>query len=140
MKEFNSIEELKPYYVEEMNTYVFEEEVKFNFNLIVSSNIVAEGINALDIKAFDIKAWNIKALDIKALDIRALNIEANNIEYYAFCIAYRSLVCESIEGRRHNSIHRCLDNDIVIRKPKQKVTLELTEEQFDKLKQLLGIT
>ena len=165
MKRFNSIKELKPYYHKETNTYIFDDDVTFNFNLIVDSNIeayditayniIAHNIDALNINADvinagDIKALNIDAEDIKAgvinaRDIDALNIDAyfidaRNISYFAFCIAYQTFTCESVKGRRHNSSHKCLDGDIVIRKPKQNVTLEVTEEQLNKIKKLLEET
>lgn len=71
---------------------VFEtkDDVKFCFDLITSAYI----------KARNIKAWNIDAL---------------NIDYYAFCIAYGSISCESISGRRENAKHFCLDGEITIK-------------------------
>ena len=147
MKTFNSIEELKPYYNEETNTYVFNDDVAFNFSLIIDSNIEAYDIEAHNIEACDIKARNvnarnidaldIKACDIKSRDIKAWNIAVRDISYYAVCIAYQSFVCESVKGRRRNPIHECLDGDVIIKKPKQTITLELTDEQLDKIKKLL---
>ena len=137
MKTFNSIEELKPYYHKGTNTYVFNDDVTFNFNLIVDSNIEAYDIKAGNIDAYNIEAYNIEAYDIKAGNIDAWNIEALNISYYALCIAYQTFTCESVKGRRHNSSHICLDGDIVIRKPRKHVTLELTDEQLEKIKELL---
>ena len=152
MKTFNSIEKLKPYYRKETNTYIFNDDVTFNFDLIVDSNIDARNIDAYDIEALNIDAYNIDARNIDAYDIEALNIDAYNIEalnidayniealnisYYAFCIVYQSFTCESVKGRRDNSIHTCLDGDIVIRKPRKHVTLELTDEQIEKIKELL---
>tara|TARA_R110000787_G_C13236689_1_gene427882 strand:+ start:100 stop:630 length:531 start_codon:yes stop_codon:yes gene_type:complete len=107
---------------------------------IDASNIKAEdiktwNINADDIDASDIKTWNIKASNIKASNIDALNIDALNINYYAFCIAYRSLKCKSILGKRKNSFHKCLDQEIEIKK--EKVTLKLTQDQLDKIKHLI---
>ena len=136
MKTFNSIKDLKLYLNEDTNTYVFDEGIRFNFNLITTANIKACNIDALDITAGDIDAYNIEAhnikalditaCDIKALDITALNInagdikvgeiKARNVSYYAFCIAYQSFACVSVKGRRHNSSHKCLDGDIIIRK------------------------
>ena len=155
MKTFYSISELKPYYQEETNTYIFLDDVMFNFDLVVDCNIKAVNIKACDIDAMNIEALNIKACDITALDIKADNIEAHNIEarniiawnikawnitYYVFCIACRSFVCESVSGRRTNSIDKCLDGDIIIIKPKQTVTFQVTEEQLDKIKKLLEET
>jgi hypothetical protein len=82
-------------------------------------NIDAEDIDAEDIDAGNIDAWNIDAEDIDAEDIDAWNIDAEDITYYAFCIARKSLKCSSIEGRRENSIHECLDNDIQFKDEKE---------------------
>jgi hypothetical protein len=84
---------------------------------IKASDIKANNIRANDIKASDIKAYNIEVYDIKANDIKAHNIEASDIEaddinYHASCIAYKSLKCKTIEGRRKNAVHLCLDRPI----------------------------
>lgn len=155
MKIFNSIEELKPYYNKRTNTYEFVEnglimDVEFKFNLDVDSHINALNIkawdinagdiDALNINAGDIKALNIKAGDIKALNIKSWDINAGDISYYAVCFAYRNITCISIKGRRENAKHFVLDGEITI-KPKEQlkktVTLELTDEQLEKIKEML---
>ena len=107
MLTFNNLEEMEPYYIKETNTYVFEEAITINFPLFVGANI-----NAHDINAWDITAWDITARDINAMDINTMDINAKNIEYWAVCIAYRSFKCKSVKGRRENSIHKCLDQEI----------------------------
>jgi hypothetical protein len=159
MKTFHSIEELKPHYNDKTNTYEFVEngvkiDVKFTFNLDVDSNIIAGNIDARGIKARDIKAWDINAgdinagdinasyinaIDIEAWNIIARNINANDISYYAVCFTYYDISCTSITGRRSNYKHFALDGKITI-KPKEqpkKVTLELTDEQLEKVKKIL---
>lgn len=85
IREFNNIEEIKKYYDEKTNTYIFKEDddlidlVVFNFNLNVSANIRARDIKALNIKALDIKSWDINANNIKSYDIDALDIKARDI-------------------------------------------------------------
>ena len=79
---------------------------------IKARNIEARNIEAWNIEAWNIEAGDIQAEDIKAGDIQAEDIQAEDISYYAFCIAYNSLKCKSINGRRENSIHKCLDKDI----------------------------
>ena len=119
-KEFNSLEEIKKYYDEETNTYIFREDgryidlVLFNFDLNIQANIDAKDIGALDIEALNIEACNIDASDIKAMnieawDINAWNIEAQDISYYAVCFAYKNIKCKSIKGRRNNAKHFVLD-------------------------------
>ena len=88
IKKFNSLKEIKKYYDESTNTYVFVENeeyievVVFDFDLNVEANIDAYDIEALNINAWDIKACNINADNIKVRDIEALNINAWNIDAY----------------------------------------------------------
>src|SRR6056297_2264149 len=91
---------------------VLDEDKSFDESIKVEGNIRCEdGRYSLkvagSIDARDIDAWNIDALDIDARDI-----DAENIIYYGFCIAYSTLKCTSIEGRRDNSLHECLDGSI----------------------------
>lgn len=151
----NNQEEMEPYYNEEINTYLFNDDVKFICDIVVDSgidacnidardikacNIDARDIKARDINAWDIKAWDINARDINACDInadninawdikarninsgdinacdiKADNINANNIYFNAVCFAYKTFVCNSIEGRRENSKYFCLDSEVVIK-------------------------
>jgi hypothetical protein len=113
---FNSLDELKPYYHEGSNTYVFNDDVEFNFNLYVSACINAQNIKAWNINAYDINAWNIKASNIKAYDIKARNINAGDIYYYSVCFAYNGITCKSIQGRRDNHKHFVLDGYTIVQK------------------------
>ena len=144
--------------VDRSNTIVLDENLEITFNCKISCNIkvygnieaqdidapnidapniIARNIKACDIKACNIKVWDIKADNIIANNIDAYNIKAKNIEYRAFCIAYESLRCESIAGTRENSFHKCLDREIEIVKKEEKVTIELTQSQLDKIKHLI---
>jgi len=98
------------------NTIVLDEDLEITFDCKIPCNIKAHGnITACNIDAFDIDACNIDAFDIDAHgNITACNIDACNID--AFCIAYKSLKCESIAGARKNSFHKCLDQEIEITK------------------------
>lgn len=106
---FNNLKEMEPYYNEKTNTYKFvndegiREDVQFNFQL----NISTRDINAEDINARDINAGNINAGNIDAG-----NINAGNINYYAVCFSHSTFKCKSVNGRRINSKHFCLDSDI----------------------------
>jgi len=127
---------------DESNTIVLNEHLQITFDCTIPCNIKAYNIAAYNIEAYDIEAYNIdahniKAYDIEAYNIDALNIKAHNIKYYAFCIACRSLKCESISGNRENSFHKCLDQEIEIIKKEKKVTIELTQSQIDKIKHLI---
>jgi hypothetical protein len=112
----------------------YEGNIRFTFdNAIVEGDINARDIKALNITARDINAWNINARNITARDINAWNINARNItarninawdinavniNFYAACIAYESITCESYKGRRENYIIKALDGDIVIKDKK----------------------
>lgn len=92
MLTFNNLEEMKPHYIKGTNTYVFKDDITIKFDFCADASI-----NAMNINAYDISANNIDALDIK---------------YWAVCIAYHSFKCKSVKGRRENSIHKCLDQEI----------------------------
>jgi len=90
---------------DESNTIVLNEDLQITFDCKIPCSIEACNINAFNINAFNINAYDIEAYDIKADNIKADNIEADNItahniEYYALCIAYESLKCKLISGRR----------------------------------------
>ena len=85
IREFNSLDEIKKYYDEKINTYVFKEDNKyirlvvFNFDLNIDACIDASNIKALNINALNISALDIRALDIDIHNLNARDIEANNI-------------------------------------------------------------
>ena len=123
-------EEMEKYYVKEVNTYVFKDNVEFLFEVEVKAhikahnikihNIKAWNINAFDIKAENINACNIIALDInadniKAENINAYDINADNINYYAVCFASANIECNTIKGRRPNAKHFVLDGELIVR-------------------------
>ena len=137
------------------NTIVLDEDLEITFNCEIPCNIKVFGdIDAYNIKVYgNINAYNIDAHNItagsninagniidahniKAHNIIARNIKAHNIKYYVLCIAYQSLKCQSISGTGENSLHKCLDQEIEIIK-EEKVTIELTQEQLDKIKHLI---
>lgn len=72
-------EEMKKYYNEETNTYVFDDDVEFVVGVCVDSNIVALNIIASDINAYNITACDINARDINAEDIIAGDINVRDI-------------------------------------------------------------
>ena len=160
MRVFKDNEELKSLIVD--GNIVIDDNISCNFNIDVNANIRAWDIKARDIKAWDInannvKAWyinannvkacyinanNVKAWDIKAWDINANDIKARNISYYAFCIAYTSIECESIKGRRENSFHKCLDGKLTIKEKLKEITIKgetflLNKENIEELKNQL---
>jgi len=128
----NTEEELEAL-VDKNNNIIINDDLMINCDIdidvfdIEAKNIKARDIKARNIDAYDIKAynidadnieaWNIRAWNIEARDINANNIDANNINaydinYQVFCIAYKSLKCKTIKGRRQNVVHLCLDQPI----------------------------
>ena len=158
IREFNKLEEIQKYYDKETNTYIFKEDGKdidlaiFNFDLRINAhikaydikacdikafNIQANGINAWDINAYNIEAWDIIAWNIKAINIKVENIfksttiNARDIRYHAICLAYSSIKCNSIKGRRDNAKYFVLDGEIEILE-----NGELCEKDLERLEKL----
>ena len=86
VKQFNSFDEIKKYYDEESNTYIFREDgvnidlVVLNFKLDINANIIADTIRGWNINANDIDVYNIDCYDIEAKNIDACSINAHDIE------------------------------------------------------------
>ena len=155
VKVFNNLEEIQKYYDKEKNAYIFKEDGKyidlviFDFDLRIKAdiyarnikahhifaldidawNITAWDINAYNIEAWDIIAWNIKAINIKVENIfKSTTINARNIRYHAICLAYSSIKCQSIKGRRDNAKNIVLDGEIEMLE-----NGELCEKDLDRL-------
>ncbi len=115
MKVIQNNEELKSYIVD--GAVKFDEDIICDFNINIDADLKARNIEAGNIKCYNLNADTVGALSVYANDmscwnIDAISINARNISYYAFCIAYKSFVCNSVKGRRNNSIHKCLDGEI----------------------------
>lgn len=130
MKRFNNLEEMRPYHNKNTNTYEFNDDVYFGFDLAIHASINAQDIKASNIDAFNISAKNITAYNIEALDIKAdrliaNDINANNVKadsivarditFYAVCFAYNNFDCRSIMGLRKNSKYFCLNNEVIVK-------------------------
>ena len=86
-------------------------DVKFQCNVDIKATI-----DALNINAKNIDAWNINARDINALNIKALNIDALDITYYAICVAYKSITCQTIKGTwEEHAESICIDGELTIK-------------------------
>nr|DAW44970.1 MAG TPA: hypothetical protein [Bacteriophage sp.] len=139
-KVFKCLEEMKPYYNENADIYVFDENLEeidiiIDFDLYVSSGITAGDITANNITAGDITANNITAGDITANNIsannitagditanniiagkiRAMGINAMDITYHGVCVSHKNFVCNSIQSERSNWKYLCLESDVLIK-------------------------
>ena len=148
MKIIKDNEELKSYIVD--GVAKFNDSIECDFDICIDAhidawdiearNIEAHNIEARNIDSHNIKAINIDAYNIKADDIEASNIEADSILYYDYCITYHSLTCSNIKGSRTNSIHKCLDKEIEIKKTEinlQGQTFKLNKSELENLKNQL---
>ena len=108
-------EEMEKYYVKEVNTYVFKDNVVFLFDVKIMSHIRAWNINARNIISMDITANDIMACDIMAWNIKSRNINARVINYDEVCYAYYNIHCNSIKGRFQNAKHFVLDGELIVR-------------------------
>jgi polyisoprenoid-binding protein YceI len=131
MRVFKNNEELKSLIID--GNIIIHDDISCDFNINDNANINANDINANDIKAFDINAGNINAKDI----------EARDVSYYAFCVAYKDIECESIKGRRDNSFHKCLDGKLTIKEKLKEITINgetfhLNKENIEDLKNQLN--
>lgn len=109
---------------------------------ISARNITAMDINTWDINAWNINTWDINAMDVNVGDINARSIDARDINarsinardicYHAFCIAYKSIECNSWEARRSNHLDPvCLDGELTIReKEVEEVTMQQVCDKF----------
>jgi len=113
MKVIKDNEELKSYI--KNGVIAFEESIECDFDIDVDASIIA---------------W-----DINARNIKARNIKAGDISYYASCISYNSIKCNSIAPRRENGFHKCLDGELTILPKKRVITIdnkeiEISEESY----------
>jgi hypothetical protein len=117
---------------------VIDGDVKFECSISIDASIDAGDINARDINAVNIDARNIDAWDINAWDINAWDIDARDITYYGVCFAYDNIECTSINGRKENAKHFCLDGEITIKKnTKKQELIDKAEELKAKANELL---
>jgi len=89
---------------------------------ILSGDIISGNINSGHIISGNINSWDIKSGNIDAGDIKAMNINSGDIKFYASAIAYESFTCKSVKGRRKNALAKCLDGEIVYKKPRDRET------------------
>ena len=103
-KKFHNIEEIKKYYLPEINAYMFEENgaylnVAFLFDLEVDSNIFASNILAKDITCLELTTIHLDVFNIKATKLFADNIKAitanvtDRIVYSGEIYIYDSINC-----------------------------------------------
>ena len=81
----NNANEIEKYYNKKTDTYIVDNDMKFNCDIVINGNIKVEGnifavnIDARNINAYDIKADTIVANNINADSIYADSLQASNI-------------------------------------------------------------
>jgi len=119
-------------------TKVFEDDLVLEENKTFEESIQVHGnIYCKDGGKFNIVVkGSIDARDIDAESIDAGRIDASDISFYSYCISRQTLKCFSIEGRRDNSLYKCLDSEIEFKEEPetceccgQKIKEEEAEEQ-----------
>ena len=76
-----------------------DDDVKIECNIIINASIIC---------------WNLDCGDLHCMDLDCMNLDCRDLSYYAVAFAYESFKCKSIEGRRNNSKHFCLDSEVKI--------------------------
>lgn len=79
MIEITNKEQLKHYYIKEINAYVFDDNIDISIDLTIDSSIYALNINSKKLDVLDINASNISSHEINAAYINAKNINAKII-------------------------------------------------------------
>ena len=110
------------------NLYLENDNEFFDFN---GRDFDGRDFDGWDFNGRDFDGWDFNGRDFNGLnfngkDFNGRNFKGwnfignsfigNDIDYYASFIAYEKISCTSIKGRRKNSIHKCLDSEIEIRK------------------------
>ena len=108
-------EEMQKYYVKKLNTYAFNDNVVFLFDVKIMSHIRAWNINARNIISMDITANDIMACDIRAWNIKSRNINARVINYDEVCYAYYDIYCNRITGKYTKSKHFVLYGELLVK-------------------------
>jgi hypothetical protein len=115
---------------------IYSKSYKRNINC---GDIKCGDVKCWDVNCGDINCWDIKCNDINCWDIKCGDVNCGDINYYAVCCAYGNIKCKSIKSKRTNAKYFCLDGKITIKEDKkEKVTLELTDEQLEKVKKIIG--
>jgi len=90
---------------------ILKEDTIFEESLKVEGDIICEG-GLQNLKCWDLKCRNLKCWDLKCGNLECWDLECWDLEYYAVAFAYNSFKCKSVKGKRRNSKHFCLDEEI----------------------------
>ncbi len=82
-------------------------------------------LKCCNLECYNLECYNLKCLNLNCENLNCWNLKAKNVSYYAIAFAYYSMEVESIKGRRDNSKHFCLDDEIALKK---KVPKEITKD------------
>ncbi len=99
--------------------FLMNDEEKFDFN--------GGNFNGGNFNGGNFNGWDFNGGDFNGGNFNGGNFNGGKISYYAIFISYNNIECESIEGRRQNSFHKCLDGELII-KEKDDDSVEITVE------------
>ena len=118
MKIFNSVEEMKPYYIENNSIYVINDDVTFNFDLYLDGSIFAynitakcfqaRNVTAKNVTADNFTAGNVKLHNLDALRVSVSNMEANNVNccnFFGSKVRVNSLKCWDVYLGNLKAVH-----------------------------------
>ena len=71
-------------------------------------------LNCGDLNCMDLNCMDLDCKDLNCMDLNCRDLHCGDLSYYAVAFAYESFKCKSIEGRRNNSKHFCLDSEVII--------------------------
>ena len=81
-----------------------DDDVKIECNININASIICWNLDCM----------NLNCGNLDCRDLNCMDLDCRNLSYYAVAFAYESFKCKSIEGRRNNSKHFCLDSEVKI--------------------------
>jgi len=95
------------------------DDVKIECNININASIICWNLDCMNLNCGnlncgDLNCGNLNCWNLDCRDLNCMDLHCRNLSYYAVAFAYESFKCKSIEGRRNNSKHFCLDSEVKI--------------------------
>lgn len=115
MKTFNTIEELQES-LDENKNLIINDDITITFSIPAG---IIRGLNCRNFICWDLSCQNLSCWNLNCLDLSCRGLNCWDLKYYAFCIAYKSLVCNNWKAGRDNFLPPVvLDGKLIIRRIK----------------------